>query len=193
MNQQQRSPAGSQEEDLVLIQRVADGDRSALTGLYERHSSTMLGLGVRLLRRRDEAEDLLHEVFLEAWRKARSYDATRGTVRSWLLLRMRSRALDRLKSPRLARATALDESAERKLVDDRAPAARLGTEQRALAEALEALPEEQRSALSLVYFDGLTVAEAAERLGAPSGTIKSRMSAARKTLRAALASSGVTG
>jgi len=181
----------SQEEDLVLLQRVVGGDRAALTGLYERYASLMLGLGTRLLRRRDEAEDVLHDVFVEAWKKAGTYDPARGTVRSWLLLRMRSRALDRLKSPRLARAVPMDEPMENQLHGDAPEPPKLATERRLLADALATLPEEQRRPLELVYAAGLSVQETAEKLGIPIGTVKSRMAAARKTLRAELEAGGL--
>lgn len=186
-----RDTASSQEEDLVLIERVATGDQVALTGLYERYSSIMLGLGVKLLRRRGEAEDVLHDVFVEAWRKAATYDAARGTVRSWLLLRMRSRSLDRLKSPRLARTVPMDEPIENKLTSDAPEPPKLGTERRALYDAMTSLPEEQRRPLEMVYFAGMTVQEVADRLDVPSGTVKSRMAAARKALRDSLVAEGV--
>lgn len=176
----------------MLIERVANGDQTALTGLYERYSSLMLGLGVKLLRRRDEAEDVLHDVFVEAWKKARTYDATRGTVRSWLLLRMRSRSLDRIKSPRLSRAVPMDEPMENQLGTEDPSDPTLPTERRVLGQALLALPEEQRRPVELVYVAGLTVQEAAEKLGVPAGTIKSRMAAARRSMRAALQAGGVT-
>jgi RNA polymerase sigma-70 factor (ECF subfamily) len=180
------------EEDAMLIARVRDGDRNALTGLYERYSSVMLGLGVRILGARAEAEDVLHDVLVEAWKKAATYDETRGTVRSWLLLRMRSRCLDRKKSPRLARGQELDEATERKLEAPAAKEPKLGTERRILREALDGLTEDQRRPLELVYFEGRSIAEVAEALSLPVGTVKSRMNGARKALRGALVAGGIT-
>src|SRR5919106_494767 len=82
---------------------MARGDRDALSKLYARHSSILLGLAIRIVRERREAEDLLHDVFLEAWRSAKDFDPKRGRVRTWLAIRMRSRALDLQKSARVSR------------------------------------------------------------------------------------------
>src|SRR5262249_59888365 len=81
------------------------GDRRALATLYERHASLLLGLALRIVREKREAEDLLHDVFLEAWRSAKDFDPKRGRVRTWLAIRMRSRALDLQKSARVSRNT----------------------------------------------------------------------------------------
>src|SRR5262245_50133881 len=83
------------ERDTVLVAAVAAGDRGALARLYDRYAVTLLAVGQRILGGRREAEDLVHDVFLEAWRQASGYDPARGTVRAWLLVRLRSRALDR--------------------------------------------------------------------------------------------------
>jgi len=82
---------------------MAAGDRGALAALYERHASLLLGLALKIVRERREAEDLLHDVFLEAWRSAKDFDPKRGRVRTWLAIRMRSRALDLQKSARVSR------------------------------------------------------------------------------------------
>src|SRR5207302_5897321 len=79
-------------EDAELVRAMASGDREALAKLYERHSQILLGLALRIVRERREAEDLLHDVFLEAWRCAKDFDPNRGRVRTWLAIRMRSRA-----------------------------------------------------------------------------------------------------
>src|SRR5882724_6116947 len=92
-------------EDEALVAAMAAGDRGALATLYERHGSLLLGLALRIVRERREAEDLLHDVFLEAWRTAKDFDPKRGRVRTWLAIRMRSRALDLQKSARVSRNT----------------------------------------------------------------------------------------
>src|ERR1700729_3235744 len=91
------------EIDAALVLAMANGDRAALATLYERHASALLGLAMRIVRERREAEDLLHDVFLEAWRSAKTFDPKRGRVRTWLAIRMRSRALALQKSARAAR------------------------------------------------------------------------------------------
>src|SRR6188508_970994 len=94
---------GSDDSDAALVAAMAQGDQSALAELYDRYSFLMLGIAIRIVRDRREAEDLLHDVFLEAWRSAKDFDPKRGRVRTWLSIRMRSRALDLQKSARVSR------------------------------------------------------------------------------------------
>src|SRR5688572_30117813 len=93
-------------DDVDLVIAVAEGDREALALVYDRHSGPMLAVGVRIVRDRGEAEEILHDVFLEAWKRAGDYDPSRGTVRTWLMLRMRSRCLDYVKSAGRSRTRA---------------------------------------------------------------------------------------
>lgn len=175
------------DDDVELVIRMARGDRDALAGLYDRHGPVMLGLGTKLLRDRGEAEEILHDVFLEAWKRAGDFDPARGSARAWLLLRMRSRCLDRIKSAGRSRTAPAGERLERvagstpSAAADRADAGRV---RGALAE----LPDEQRLVLELGYFEGLSCSEMAERLGCPIGTVKSRLHAAMKKLRATFSS-----
>lgn len=180
--------------DLVIA--VASGDRSALATLYDRYASTLLGLGIRVLRSRRDAEDVVHDVFLEVWRRAHSYDPARASVRGWLLLMMRCRSLDRRKSAAFALSTPLDTVSHDAAAhgamsesDSRLPdgpsADRAGEaidHKRAVA-ALAALPEAQRAVLVLGYFQGLSSSEIATELQIPIGTVKSRVSAAMRALR----------
>jgi RNA polymerase sigma-70 factor (ECF subfamily) len=168
--------------DLDLLRGVARGDRDALGELYDRYCAPLLALGARTLRDRDEAEEVVHDVFLEAWRQAGDYDPERGTVRTWLVLRMRSRCLDRLKAPARQRRASW--------VDDLLRADEPAMPDPALRSALAALPDEQRGVVLLAYFGGLSSAEIAESLGVPQGTVKSRLAAALSKLRTTLDSTG---
>src|SRR4030095_9636091 len=94
-------------EDERLIAAVGLGDEAALAALYDRHASAMLGVAYRVLRNRTDAEDLVHDVFVESWNKARDFQPSRGTLRSWLLMRVRSRGIDRLRSLEAARRHAM--------------------------------------------------------------------------------------
>src|SRR5690242_21826103 len=96
-------PAVEDAEDAALVAAMAAGDRGALAKLYDRHGGLLLGMALKIVRERREAEDLLHDVFLEAWRSAKDFDPKRGRVRTWLAIRMRSRALDHQKSARVSR------------------------------------------------------------------------------------------
>jgi RNA polymerase sigma-70 factor (ECF subfamily) len=172
--------------DAELLARAAQGDREAVSRLYRRHAPRLTALASRILGSDSEAQDLLHDVFLEAWRAAESYSPERGTVEVWLSLRTRSRALDRLKS---AGRRSSPKNSERP--GDAGPVDRAGPEgtldQARLRSMLCELPEIQAEVLYLGYFEGLTCAEIAERLQVPIGTIKSRTRLAITRLRDALA------
>jgi RNA polymerase sigma-70 factor (ECF subfamily) len=166
------------EVDAGLVAAMAKGDRDALSQLYERHSGLLLGLAMRIVRDRREAEDLLHDVFLEAWRSAKDFDPKRGRVRTWLAIRMRSRALDLQKSARVSRNAG--DSGLELLVDDAAAAS---PDHARVRKALADLGPDQRQVLALAYFEGLSCTEIAARIEIPVGTVKSRIAAGLDRLR----------
>jgi RNA polymerase sigma-70 factor (ECF subfamily) len=165
---------------------MARGDSTALAQLYDRYAGSMLALAQRIVGRGAEAEDVIHDVFLEAWRHSADYDPARGSVKSWLLLRTRSRSLDVQKSARVSKhAGGHDDSWLEQLGDPRGDTAATADQAR-LRQVLVALPTEQREVLLLGYFEGLSSSEIAERVGVPLGTVKSRVAAALSALRGAL-------
>lgn len=178
-------PNGGEQDDATLMRGVAAGDRRCLAALYDRFSPVMLAVGLRLLANRGEAEDLVHDVFIEAWRRAHSYDAARGSVRTWLLLRMRSRCLDRKKSAAVSRREAMPEGEGTGAEGNRDELGRHVDRQR-IAVALGTLTESQREVVLLGYFGGLSAREIGERVGIPTGTAKSRLAAALRQLRGEL-------
>ncbi len=131
------------------------------------------------MRTRRDAEDLLHDVFLEVWQKAKDFDADRGTVRTWLLLRVRSRAIDRIRMLTTARNHAMIKSDPEPTGDEPSQAA----ERNLTRQALTGLSEIQRTVVELSYFEGLSCREIAERCRIPVGTVKSRLAAALTKLR----------
>lgn len=156
--------------------------------LYDRHAPVMLALGQRILGSRREAEDLLHDVFIEAWRRSKDYDPGRGSVRAWLTMRMRSRALDRIRSAGRAKVV-LDDSGQtpdREAPDDPSTA----PDQARVREAVASLPEDERIVLELGYFGGLTSSEIAKEIDIPVGTVKSRVARALRSLRELLGEEG---
>ena len=176
-----------QTADIELLKAVARGDEQALARLYDNYRVILFGLLVRILNSREEAEDVLQEVFLQVWRRAKDFDETRGKPFTWLVTLARSRAIDRLRSlgarDRVAQASVREASEE---VSD-AAIDTFRSEQRALVtSALSQLPEEQKGPLVLAYFDGLTQSEIAAKLGAPLGTVKTRMRAGMMKLREVL-------
>lgn len=175
------TPPGSDDDDDVrLVRAIAAGDRAGLAALYDRYAPILLGLAMRIIRDRREAEDLLHDVFLEVWRSARDYDLTRGRVRTWLVVRMRSRALDVLKSARVSRRSGDAEALDRMVAE---PEPGEAPDRRRVRAVLAELTAEQRRVLELAYFDGLSCSEIATQLAIPIGTVKSRLAAGLGRLR----------
>ena len=174
--------SGDDAEDAALVAAMARGDREALARLYERHSGILLGLALRIVRERREAEDLLHDVLLEAWRAAKDFDPKRGRVRTWLAIRMRSRALDLQKSARVSR-NAGDVGLEF-VPDDRE---RTSPDHARVRAALTELGTDQRTVVELAYFEGLSCSEIATKIKIPIGTVKSRLAAGLQRLRDGIA------
>jgi RNA polymerase sigma-70 factor (ECF subfamily) len=181
---QQRRRVDEQEDDATLLAAIVRGDREALGRLYDRHAGVLLALGMRILGDRAQAEDLLHDVVLEAWHRARDFDPTRGSVRAWLVTRMRSRALDRraaaTRQARLAEAVSRDADADAAHPAD-ALAAR--PDRARIRQHLAGLSAELTEVIDLAYFDGLSFTDIATRLSIPLGTVKSRMARALQLLR----------
>jgi RNA polymerase sigma-70 factor (ECF subfamily) len=154
---------------------MGTGDTGALGAVYDRHAPALLAVAMRMLGAAREAQDVVHDVFLEAWEHAREYDAARASVRTWLLVRLRSRALDRLGRAEALRARSLEDAGDALIAwSARGAHPSEAVDALAVRQALEKIPEDSRRVLSLAYFDGLTAREIAERLGVPTGTVKSR-------------------
>ena len=169
-NLQQAIPLGAAEADINVVQRLAVGDRDAVAELYDRHAARVMGLALRIVRNSSDAEDVVQEVFSQAWRTAPNYQPARGTVAGWLLMMARTRAIDRLRS-RQSRRDAVDGPELDGLPADVAPVSEqlIASQQAArVREAMTTLPVEQRTALELAYFEGLTQTEIAERTQTPS-------------------------
>lgn len=157
-----------------LLRSCAAGDRAALARLYEAAAPQLFGLALRMVRRRDLAEEIVQDAFLTAWSHAGDFDERRGTAQAWLAAILRNRAIDLLR--RRGREAPLDPDAAA-AVPDPEPGpldlAAASEQARALAACLEALEEGPRRSLRLAYYDGLTYDAVAVRLGAPPGTVKS--------------------
>src|SRR5258706_4496195 len=176
-------------EPSSLLPAVAHGDLTAFEQLYDRHSSTLYALLLRILSNTDDAQEVLQETFVKAWTNAKMFDAVRGSDVARLIPIARSRGIDRIRSSRI-RGDREDE-AGRELsgsfgfIEKRTGAddAIQSEERSAVRSALAELPEAQRVALALAYFEGLSQSEIAERLGEPLGTIKTRMQLGMENLR----------
>jgi RNA polymerase sigma-70 factor (ECF subfamily) len=175
--------------DVELLHAVARGDEAALARLYDAYRVILFGLLVRILNSREEAEDILQDVFVQVWRRAKDFDETRGRPFTWLVTLTRSRAIDRLRQlgarQRLVTGAAQEQT---ETVSDALSDTIKVAQQETVRQALAELPEEQRRTLVLAYFEGLTQSEIATKLNAPLGTIKTRMRSGMIKLRALLAS-----
>ncbi|MEP6905802.1 MAG: sigma-70 family RNA polymerase sigma factor [Gemmatimonadales bacterium] len=178
----------SNAEDVALIRRMCDADETALGALYDRWMRSLYSLVFHLLKDVDEAEDVVEETFWQAWRKASSYEPSRGAVSTWLLTIGRRRALDRLRAKGRRREESLTQEGG-VLADMIAPgldpseAAEASERRTHVVAALRELPEEQREVLELGYFKGLSQTEIADATGQPLGTVKTRMRLAMQKLR----------
>lgn len=180
--------------DARLMERVARGDKQAFSDLYDRFSSPLYAMAVRIIRDPAEAQDIVHDVFITVWDKAATFESGRGTAFSWVVTLVRNRAIDRVRSRR-RRAELLAESAPADLGYQENPAGSSGSdvatasdEARAVRAAVATLPTDQRHALELAFFGGLTQEQIAEKLSEPLGTIKARIRRGLLKLRDSLAS-----
>lgn len=174
--------------DRRIVERMAQGDGDALRELYDAHSRAVYSLALRILRSQSDAEDIVQEVFVQAWRTAARYDAVRGSVAGWLLMQTKSRAIDRLRA-RAARPESPDVDQAAGQADASAtPDVQVVRAEQAvrIREALDSLPLLQRTAIELAYYEGLTHTEIAEKLEQPLGTVKTRIRQGLMRLRDAL-------
>lgn len=175
--------------DPDLLLAMAGGDRDSLATLYERYAPLLLAVALRMLGDAREAEDVVQDVFLEAWRAAASYDPNRAPVRTWLLMRLRSRVLDRKKACGVTRRVPLAPEHFERLHFHEDPS--VAADRAAVRAALGSLPPEYRMVIELAWYDGLSSSEIAERSRTPIGTVKSRTAAALARLRGSLARGGL--
>lgn len=179
--------------DMELVRRMQAGDQRALAEFYERWFPVVNCLVTRMVKSAGDAEDVVEETFWQVWRQSARFTEQRGSVQTWLLTIARSRALDRLRSLKRLREDSIDDvpgeaergtsSAVESTGVDPLLAVEHGERKRLVLAALAELPSEQREALELGYFGGLSQSEIAARTGQPLGTVKTRMRLALLKLR----------
>ena len=176
----------SSENEIQLLRRVAQGDREAFAQLYDQFSGILYATALKVLQDAKEAEDVLQEVFLQIWNKAGNYDPNLGKPLTWTLTLTRHRAIDRLRSTQ--RRYKLVEDATPELADNQPQAAESSDADQNLIvrNAVQSLPAEQRQAIELAFFGGLTQDEISQNLQQPLGTIKARIRRGMMKLRASL-------
>ncbi len=186
-----RLPPSANELSLAMT-RMAAGDQDAFATFYDATSASVFGIILRVLRDRAQAEEVAQEVFLEAWRQATRYDSEQGSPAAWVNTIAHRRAVDRVRS--VERSAQRD---QRHVEDERGTSSPDASEVVVARDegdrvraALDQLPEAQRTALALAYFDGHTQREVAEMLNVPLGTVKTRMRDAMRKLRSHLDDGG---
>ena len=178
--------ARRQQDDGALITAIAHRRQEALDQLYERYQAVVYHLALKILNNRESAEEVVYDVFWQVWREAERYDAQRGSVGAWLATVARSRAIDALRARRNS-PTAEEDIEGKPIAADRAedPEEQTSLAQRAafVHSALDSLPPDQRTALEMSFFSGLSHIEIAEQLQEPLGTVKTRIRTAMLKLR----------
>jgi len=170
-----------EEDNSALIVKICAKDKSALEQLYERNVGKMLGLAEQILKSKSDAEDVIHDVIIEIWNKAKSYDPNKASVLGWILLRVRSRCLDRVRKQQTIKKYAEKQNNEEKIQS--VMSIDTYTEHKFLNKALNTLTESQRLVIELSYFKGFTCAEIAQDHGIPLGTVKTRLLSAMKKMQ----------
>ncbi len=167
-------------DEMRLIARIRAGDQQAMSELYDRYSKVVYSVGLRILQDSGAAEDVLQDIFLQLWRNPDAFDASRGSLAAWLAVIARHRAIDRLRQRRpevdiedcvIAGGPDLRDETERALVVEK------------VRGVLQQMNPEQRTAMEMAFFQGLTHTEIAEKTGQPLGTVKTRIRSALQTLR----------
>jgi RNA polymerase sigma-70 factor (ECF subfamily) len=166
--------------DLALVTAIRSGDQSAMGALYDRYSSIVYAVALRVLQDTGAAEDVLQEIFMQLWRNPGSFDSSRGNMAAWLAVIARNRAIDSLRRRRP------EDDIENVVVSVEPDLATETDRSRAMDKvrgALEQMPAAQRKTLEMAYFEGLTHTEIAKKTGEPLGTIKTRIRTGLLTLR----------
>jgi RNA polymerase sigma-70 factor (ECF subfamily) len=170
--------------DLALVTAIRSGDQGAMAALYDRFSSIVYAVALRVLQDTSAAEDVLQDIFMQLWRNPGAFDSSRGNMAAWLAVIARNRAIDALRKRRP------QDDIEDVIVSVETDLASETDRSRAMEKvrgALQEMPSQQRSALEMAYFEGLTHTEIAEKTGDPLGTVKTRIRTGLLLLRKVLA------
>lgn len=189
------SPVGGAPARAVMnetMEHIAARDARALEDLYDRFSKVLFSVIISIVKRREDAEEILGDIFFQVWEKAGSYDSARGSVYGWLLALARNRSIDRLRSKGYKQGR--QEDSETGEMDGFATeglmnpldSAELSQRMDRVKAALERISPDQRRVIETAYFEGRSQSEVAEKLGLPLGTVKTRMRDGMKTLQTML-------
>lgn len=185
----------SPQDEVGLIHRIINKDQRALELLYKKYSNTVFSLVLSIVQRREEAEDVLQELFMKIWEKAYTYNETKGSVYSWVVTMSRNKAIDRIRSSRY-KASKLEDTNDEVLYghiegDTRNPLEEtmMNEQMEQVRNALIRIPGKQREAVAIAYFQEMTHHEISEMLNVPLGTVKHRIREGKMKLKNILQSS----
>ena len=181
-------PAIELAAEIALLKRIGAGDRASFEQIYERFSGVLFSTAYRVLNNQEAAEDVLQDAFVQIWEKAPLYDPQRGKPLTWAVTLTRNKAIDRLRSTQ--RRHRLQDDVEKEAqtfeqFDDKSSVDVVDAMEKGamVRDAITKLSQDQREAIELAFFSGLTQTEIAERLGEPLGTIKARIRRGMMKLR----------
>lgn len=191
MNNGANGVAAESDEDLLAA--IRDRDERAIAALYDRYGGLAFGLAYRIVGERSAAEDVVQDAFLSVWRRAVSFEAGRGSARTWLLSIVHHRAIDRLRgvSGRARQDVAIDDFERVLATDDPWGEVEVRVQRDVLNTSMATLPREQRETIQMAYFDGYTQQEIAAAMNVPVGTVKGRLRIGLQKMRSLLAGAGV--
>ncbi len=180
-----------EETDRGLVARMAHGDENAMGDLYDRLGAPLYALAFRMLGERADAEEVVMDAFMQAWKNAETFDHQRGSVGAWLTVIVRSRAIDRSRARSRQQKLVIHRGSEEAAGvsthrEDPSRSVEMSEERRIVIAALGGLPEGQREAIALAYYDGLSQTQSAEKLQLPLGTVKTRVRDGMRKLRSVL-------
>jgi RNA polymerase sigma-70 factor, ECF subfamily len=172
-------PASDLARDIEWLRRIGGGDRTAFASFYDQYSGLLFSIAVKVLNDAKEAEDVLQEVFMQIWNKADAYDPQLGKPASWAVTLTRNKAIDRIRASQRRSKILEQATVEANVLPDHSPSANEKLHGKENAEMIRsvvaALPPDQRRAIELAFFSGLTQDEIAKTLQEPLGTIKARI------------------
>ncbi len=170
-----------------LIAGLRQRDEAALSELYDRYGQTVYGVALRVTGDGGAAEEICLDAFWQLWQQADRYDATQGSILNWLLTICRSRAIDRTRARTARKRTTVDDASDSPPIHPPAEdLADLNERRQLVRDAMAALSPDQRKAVLLAYYEGLSHAQIADRLQEPLGTVKTRIRQAMAVLRRVL-------
>ena len=193
MNEMEPGNVQVLDSDQELAAQLQRGDAQAVAALFDRYGRLAYGLAYRMLNDAGAAEDVVQEAFLLIWRNAPSFDATRGSLRTWLLAVVRHKTVDRLRRNRSRPQSSLDAIDEPMIGPDVWEMVSTNLTRDQVQQAFASLPDAQRQTIELAYLGGFTQNEIAERMNVPLGTVKGRMRIGLEKMRSFLQGRGVEG